>query len=157
MLMEKTQNAEQILVFKTCLLIVEHIDHLVEYEENTKKRSGYHSRFFEHLLHHEEKFVYLGKSKNLIEGMQVYREHVVPCAYMMSELERLIKEKRYSKEELACALQKNWKIAHITKEEVDYLNYKLKLKSTMPAGWDFMTSYPENRLKLAGIQLIYPV
>lgn len=37
MLMAKTQNAEQILVFKTCLLIVEHIDHLVEYEENTKK------------------------------------------------------------------------------------------------------------------------
>lgn len=152
--MQYQQNAKEILVFKTCLLIVDHISHLIEYEENTQIKSGYNSRFFEYLLHHEEDFVYLGKSVNLSEGMPVHREHIVPCAYMMWELEKLIRKDQYSREELACALQKNWKIARITKKEASYLDYELSLKSTMPVNWDFMTGDPEVRLKEAGIRLI---
>ena len=64
------------------------------------------------------------------------------------------KLKRYTQEELAHALQKNWKVAHITKEEAKFMDFNLKLKSTMPKGWDFMTGRPETRLEAAGIRLI---
>ena len=63
---------------------------------------------------------------------------------MMYELERLIKEGKHSDEELARALQKNWKVADLTEEETQKLNVELKLKSTMPEGWDFTTGNPED-------------
>ena len=73
---------------------------------------------------------------------------------MIEKLEGLIKENKYTEEELALALQKNWKVAHITKEEADFMDFDLKLKSTMPEDWDFMTGRPEIRLEAAGIKLI---
>ncbi len=73
---------------------------------------------------------------------------------MIETLEGLIKAKKYTEEELAHALQKNWKVAHITKEEANFMDFNLKLKSVMPEDWDFMTGRPEVRLELAGIKLI---
>ena len=62
----------------------------------------------------------------------------------------------YSDEELATALQKNWKVARITLEEAKYLDAKLGagLKNKMPDGWDFMVGRPEERLEVAGIKLL---
>ena len=87
----------------------------------------------------------------------MHPEHVVPCSYMIENLESLIKTGQYSKDELAHALQKNWKIAHITKEEANCLDFELKLKSSMPEDWDFMTGRPEERLERAGIKLILAI
>lgn len=114
---------------------------------------GYHTRVFTPLLHPERKFCYLGQSEKVTQENK-YLEHVVPCGYMMYELERLIKEGKHSDEELARALQKNWKVADLTEEETQKLNVELKLKSTMPEGWDFMTGNPEDQLTQAGIKLI---
>lgn len=149
------------LVYKTCLLVVQHIKDLIAYEQTTGIRLGYHSRLFQHLLHPEEDFILLGYSKKLLQDEQALRhpEHIVPCSYMIWELERLIRERNYPDDELAQALQKNWKIAYITKDESYFLDGKegLNLKSTMPEGWDFMTDNPEARLKLANIELDYHI
>ena len=142
------------LIFQTCLLLVGHITNLVEHEKSTGIRIGYHSRIFDALLHPQEHFISLGKSERLLDGVQGRIEHVVPCAYIIEKLEELIKEQKYTQEELAHALQKNWKVAHITKEEADFMDFDLKLKSTMPKDWDFMTGRPEIRLEAAGIRLI---
>jgi identified by metaGeneAnnotator len=148
------QNEKNELVFQTCLLLVRYFTNLVEYEKSTGTRIGYHSRIFDPLLHPQEQFIFLGKSEKLLNGVQSRIEHVVPCAYMTKKLEGLIKENKYTEEELAHALQKNWKVAHITKEEADFMDFDLKLKSTMPEDWDFMTGRPEIRLEAAGIKLI---
>lgn len=60
---------------------------------------------------------------------------------------------------MATALQKNWQIAYITKDEMNYLDTKsgLNLKSTMPKNWDFITGDPEIRLKMANIELNYDI
>ncbi len=141
------------LVYATCLLLVKHYRNLAAYEANSGERLGYHTRVFTPLLHPERKFCYLGQSEKVTQENK-YLEHVVPCGYMMNELERLIKEGKHSDEELARALQKNWKVADLTEEETQKLNVELKLKSTMPEGWDFMTGNPEDRLTQAGIKLI---
>ena len=142
------------LIFQTCLLLVRHITNLVEHEKSTGVRIGYHSRIFDSLLHPQEYFISLGKSEKLLDGVQGRIEHVVPCAYIVEKLEELIKEQKYTQEELAHALQKNWKVAHITKEEAKFMDFNLKLKSTMPKDWDFMTGRPEIRLEAAGIRLV---
>ena len=152
--MQDAQDAKQAFVFQTCLLLVNHISNLVTHEHKTGIRLGYHSRIFDHILHPQRHFVYLGKSEKLVDGMPMHPEHVVPCSYMIYELEKLIKAGQYSNEDLARALQKNWKVVYITKEEANYLDFNLKLKSTMPENWDFMTDRPEERLELAGIKLI---
>ena len=148
------QNEKNELVFQTCLLLVRYFTNLVEYEKSTGTRIGYHSRIFDPLLHPQEQFIFLGKSEKLLDGVQSRIEHVVPCAYMIEKLEGLINENKYTQEELAHALQKNWKVAHITKEEADFMDFDLKLKSTMSEDWDFMTGRPEIRLESAGIKLI---
>lgn len=145
------------LLYKTCLLLVQHYKNLVEHHKNNGERMGYHTRLFKHILHPEEAFCYLGRSEkvDLNDNPQdSYPEHVVPCSYMIYELERLIKECKYSDKELAEALQKNWKIARITHEEAYKLDTELKLKTKMPEGWDFMTGDPKARLEQAGIKLV---
>lgn len=145
------------LLYKTCLLLVQHYKNLVEHHKNSRERIGYHSRLFQHILHPEEAFCYLGRSEkvDLKDNLQNSRpEHVVPCSYMIKQLDRLIIEGKYSDKVLAEALQKNWKIARITHEEARKLDFELKLKNEMPEGWDFMTGDPKARLEQAGIKLV---
>ena len=104
------------LIFQTCLLLVRHITNLVEHEKSTGIRIGYHSRIFDALLHPQEHFISLGKSERLLDGVQGRIEHVVPCAYIIEKLEELIKEQKYTQEELAHALQKNWRW-HISRKK----------------------------------------
>ena len=59
------------------------------------------------MLHKEDSFVFLGESEKAATATSRCRlEHVVPCSYMIDELDKLIKRNEYSDEELATALQK---------------------------------------------------
>lgn len=156
--MENLEKRTQEVVFQTCLLLIKHFRNLIEFQNETNQiRLGYNSRIFEHMLHKEDSFVFLGKSEKAAATTDRCRlEHAVPCSYMIDELDKLIKQKDYSDEELATALQKNWKVARITLEEAGYLDAKsgAGLKSKMPDGWDFMVGRPEERLEVAGIKLL---
>ena len=44
------------LLYKTCLLLVQHYKNLVEHHKNNGERMGYHTRLFQHILHPEEAF-----------------------------------------------------------------------------------------------------
>lgn len=155
--MENLEKRTQEVVFQTCLLLIKHFRNLIEFQNETNQiRLGYNSRIFEHMLHKEDSFVFLGESEKAAATTDRCRlEHAVPCSYMIDELDKLIKQKDYSDEELATALQKNWKVARITLEEAGYLDAKsgAGLKSKMPDGWDFMVGRPEERLEVAGIKL----
>ena len=136
------------LVYKTCLVIIQHFKNLIEYGSK-----GFHSRIFEYLLHPQYEYVGAGKSKEVKEGSDPYPEHVVPCAVLRDETKRLIKENR-NDEYIAKMLQKHWKVAMITQEQANYLDKKLGYKSTMPDGWNFEIGDTFARLKAANIILI---
>ena len=130
------QNEKNELVFQTCLLLVQHITNLVEYEKSTGVRIGYHSRIFDSLLHPQEYFISLGKSEKLLDGVQGRIEHVVPCAYIVEKFEELIKEQKYTQEELAHALQKNWKSAyHERRSKVYGLQFKTQIHHAKRLGF----------------------
>ena len=116
--MENLEKRTQEVVFQTCLLLIKHFRNLIEFQNETNQiRLGYNSRIFEYMLHKEDSFVFLGESEKAAATTDRCRlEHVVPCSYMIDELDKLIKQKDYSDEELATALQKNWKVARITLE-----------------------------------------
>lgn len=138
-------------VYETCLLLVAHFRNIIQFSE---KGFGFNTRIFSHILHPEKEFVYAGQSKNVNTETPTHPEHVVPCATLITECQRLIRAGTLSDEEIATLLQKHWKLATITKEEQGILDLKLGHKSTMPANWDFETGDTFARLKEAGIVLI---
>lgn len=142
---EMTENSE--IVLQTCRLLVSHFRHCLEHG------GGFHSRLFEHMLHPETKFVFVGKSASVTKDTPTHPEHVVPCAFMIDECKRLIK-KGVSDELVASLLAKHWKLALITKEEQRRLDHDLKLKSEMPKGWRFEDGDTFERLKLAKIEIV---
>jgi hypothetical protein len=103
-----------------------------------------HSRIFNYVLHPESKYVDCGTSSEAKSGEPPHPEHVVPCAVLISECFRLIKENNRSDEE---------KIATISKSEAKILDSDLGLKSRMPYGWRFEDGDTLARLKLAGITI----
>lgn len=134
------------IVPRTCKLLVSHFRHCLEYG------SGSHSRIFEHMLHPETQFVFAGKSVSVNKDTPTHPEHVVPCAFMINECKRLIKE-GVPDELIASLLEKHWKVALISKEEQRRLDYDIGLKSTMPEGWRFEDGDTFARLKQANIEL----
>lgn len=106
------------------------------------------------MLHPEKEFVYAGQSKKVNTVTPTHPEHVVPCAKLITECQRLIKVETLPDEEIATLLQKHWKVATITKEEQGILDSKLNYKSKMPANWTFETGDTFARFKEAGIVLI---
>ncbi|MEH6465545.1 MAG: hypothetical protein V7771_16800 [Shewanella psychromarinicola] len=112
-----------------------------------------HSRIFNYVLHPESKYVGCGTSPEAKSGEPTHPEHVVPCAVLMNESFRLIKEGRYSDDEIAKLLQKHWKIATISKTEAKRLDSELSLKSRMPDNWGFEDGDTFARLNLAGITI----
>jgi hypothetical protein len=112
-----------------------------------------HSRIFNYVLHPESKYVDCGTSSEAKSGEPPHPEHVVPCAVLISECFRLIKENNHSDEEIAKLLQRHWKIATISKSEAKILDSDLGLKSRMPYGWRFEDGDTLARLKLAGITI----
>lgn len=141
-------NAES--VYRAALLLVEHFKDCME-----REGKGIHSRVFTHFLHPEKDFVAAGQSQSVIDGESIHPEHVVPCAVLISETCRLIKE-NMPKSKIAELLAKHWKVAYISKNQANYLDSKdgLNLKHRMPDGWKFETGDTFARLKLAKIDLL---
>lgn len=106
------------------------------------------------MLHPEEEFVYVGKSKKVDADTPTHPEHAVPCAKLITECQRLIREGKHSDEQIASLLQKHWKVATITKEEQKHLDSGLGYKSEMPDGWTFENGDTFARFKLAGIVIL---
>ena len=142
-------TVEHDIVFKTCQLLVSHFRNLVELDT-----CGFNSRIFEHMLHPENRFVFAGTSISVNSETKTHPEHVVPCAFMIEECKRLIRERLHTDFEIAALLQRHWKVATITKIEQANLDYELGLKSKMPPGWKFEDGDTYARLKLAGVTLV---
>ena len=137
-------------VYKTALLLVEHFRDCMARDDR-----GINSRIFSHILHPEKHFITVGQSQEVINGKDTHPEHVVPCATLIEESCRLIKED-VPDTKIAELLTKHWKIANISKDQANYLDTKngLNLKYAMPEGWSFETGDTYARLKLAGIELL---
>lgn len=142
-----TENSD--IVLKTCRLLVSHFRNLVEHGD-----LGFHTRLFSHMLHPEPRFVFAGVSQAVTEDTPTHPEHVVPCAKLITECQRLIREGILSDEEIASLLAKHWKVATITKEEQRRLDYELGFKSDMPPEWRFEDGDTFARLSRAGIVLV---
>ena len=112
-----------------------------------------HSRIFNYILHPESKYVSCGFSLEAKASQATHPEHDVPCAFLIKECFRLIKEGSLSDNKIAKLLQKHWKIATISKAEAKRLDSELGLKSTMPEGWRFEDGDPFARLEIAGIKI----
>lgn len=141
-------SAKSDLVYRTCQLVVQHIKNHLE-----EGHGGVHSRLFSHILHPERDFVCAGKSAEVMAGAVPYPEHVVPCAMLIGEVRRLLREKQLADDDIARLLQKHWKIALITKEQARHIDFTLGYKSTMPPEWRFETGDTFARLEEAGIRL----
>jgi predicted GIY-YIG superfamily endonuclease len=112
-----------------------------------------HTRIFNYVIHPEMKYVYYGISKDAKSGAPTHPEHIVPCAVLINESFRLIKEGNLADDEIAKLLKKHWKIATISKDEAKRLDTELKLKSKMPEKWKFEDGDTFARLKVAGISI----
>lgn len=147
-----TTSKEEI-VYQTCLLLVQHFRNLLNAGD-----VGFHSRIFEVMLHKEYDFVGIGKSASVTKDAATHPEHVVPCAWMIREVKRLIGDGNLTDAEIAKLLQKHWKVAKITKEEASRLDSKEPkgrgYKDTMPPGWRFETGKTLARLEAGEITLI---
>ena len=147
-----TYTKEQV-VHRTCLIVVRHIRNHVE-----EDRGGINTRLFSHILHPEVDYVYAGRSPEVVVDSDIHPEHVVPCAVLVDETRRLIREDKANDKEIEIAqlLQRHWKIAFITKKQARYIDVDLGYKSSMPRGWCFETGDTFERLKLAGITELVP-
>jgi len=94
-----------------------------------------------------DEFITIGES---INGRE-YREHVVPCDYLIREGIEMIRAGK-SDTEIALMLKQNLIIVLITNEEAAKLDGELGLKITMPDGWK-LGDDPLERLYAAGIKL----
>jgi hypothetical protein len=122
------------LVLDTCLILVQHFRNIIEADIG-----GFHTRIFNYILHPEYDFVGVGQSIEVIkQPNDIHYEHIVPCAVLISETERLIKEGKLSDDAIASLLHEHWKIAKITKAQAKTLDSKATgLKSKMPKEWCF--------------------
>lgn len=138
------------VVYQTCILLVAHFRNLIHHGKDL----GFHTRLFSHMLHPEDQFVFAGRSIKVGADTPTHPEHVVPCAMLITECQRLIREDNCSDEEIARLLQKHWKVATISKDEQTRLDFELKLKSKMPPGWTFENGDTFARFSLAEIRLL---
>ena len=139
------------IVVETCKLIIHHYRNLIQYSPD--RSIGFNTRIFSHMLHPELHFVSAGKSTEVNGESATHPEHIVPCAVLIAESKRLIREGKLSDDEIAKLLAKHWKVATITKAEAHRLDYELGLKSNMPDGWSFEHGDTLERLNTAGIKL----
>lgn len=144
---------EDDVVYVTCLLLVAHFRNLIQL---SKSGFGFNTRIFSHMLHPEKEFVYAGQSELVTIDTPTHPEHVVPCATLISECQRLIKAETHSDEQIARLLKSHWKLATITKKEQLTLDFELGYKSKMPDGWTFETGSTFERFERAKIRLIQP-
>ena len=140
------------LIQTACERLISHFAMLNQCEETGGY--GFHTRIFSHYLHPEKRFVYAGRSRDVEAGARQRLEHVVPCAVLISESNRLIGEGKLPHSEIAKLLAKHWKVAHISKREQQHMDYELGMKSQMPRDWTFEHGDAMARLNEAGISLV---
>ena len=110
------------------------------WEENR----GTHSRLLEMLV--PDSYITIGTSGN----GSGWREHLVPLARIRDECHKIF-EAGGTVDQAARFIDAHLKVAHITREERNRLDYELGLKSKMPDDWapgDYLA-----RLRAAGIDL----
>jgi hypothetical protein len=139
------------IVYETCLLLVKHFRHLLQLKNGA---AHFHTRLFSHMLHPEEHFVGAGTSQAVGVDTPTHWEHIVPCATLMGECRRLLREGKLSDAQIAALLHKHWKVALITQGEQRYLDHVLGLKTTMPPKWTFENGDTFDRFTLANIVLV---
>jgi len=94
-----------------------------------------------------------------------YREHVVPCIHLHCEIINRIQEEikeaqkvdlpnlihPQAMRELENLIQDNLKIAYIATKDAEFLDHEMKLRTTMPEGWEWGDSVTarldENNIK----------
>lgn len=115
--------------------------------DHWEENSGFDTRFFERPFIHDH-MVWRGKSVN---GTG-YREHIVPRIVIRDGCLRMFSEGA-SLDEVQHAIIIHLGIVEITLQEARYLDYDLKLKTTMPSGWRFGIDDPFARLGAARIRI----
>lgn len=81
-----------------------------------------------------------------------YREHLVPCIMIHNKAIAMLHDEGKSIADVAKMIEENLIIVRISNEEQELLDSTLKLRTTMPEGWEFGDS-PYARLNKANIQL----
>lgn len=147
--MASSKFSKDEILFRACKLLVMHFKNNIE-----EGREVMHTRIFNYFLHPEEMFVYYGASQAVTSNTKNHIEHAVPCAVLINESFRIIKENSLQDEELANLLKKHWKIVKITKSESQKLDFELGLKSTMPESWSFEAGNTFERFKKAKIDIV---
>lgn len=93
-----------------------------------------------------EKFVVVGRSKKGADR----KEHIVPRRVLCIESHKMF-ESGSTIEDVASFIKKHLKIVLISKDEQEHLDYKLKLKQTMPEDWLPEHENPFQRIDVANI------
>jgi hypothetical protein len=137
------------ILLRACKALVFNFANQVE-----EGRDVVHTRIFNYFLHPEGRYVYYGASAFVTDDTENHPEHAVPCAVLINECFRLLKEDKLSHDQIAHLLKKHWKIVRITKEESKKLDFELGYKSKMPDGWSFEEGDTFERFKLGKIELI---
>lgn len=137
------------ILLRACNVLVQNFENQVE-----EGREVVHTRLFNYFLHPEDRYVYYGVSASVTTESKNHPEHAVPCAVLINECFRLIKEGNLSRDQIAQLLKKHWKIVKITKDESKKLDFELGYKSKMPEGWSFEDGDTFERFRLAKIDLI---
>ena len=81
------------VVYETCLLLVTHFRNLIQHGKPVSTQESFD------MLHPEKEFVYAGKSEKVGTDTPTHPEHVVPCAKLITECQRLIREGKHSDEQ----------------------------------------------------------
>lgn len=84
-------------------------------------------------------------------GKNAYREHIVPCDFIMREGKRMF-DAGATPEEVATMFEQNTFILKISDEEANLLDNVLGLRTVMPEGWQFGQDVYA-RITFANIQL----
>jgi hypothetical protein len=137
------------IVYRTCQVLVRLFRN--NYEED--ERGCIHTRLFSHILHPETDYVLLGYTEEARLDPKPHLEHVVPCATLVTEVCRLIKEGLLPDDQIASLLQKHWKVAYLSQQQAHCLDHGLRYKYSMPDGWNFEEGDTYARLIKASIRL----
>lgn len=142
---------------RTCSVVIQHLKNVILFQSQLNQSWGYHTRLMERMLHPEDKLIFRGTSKRLLQENQLekWKEHIVPMGYLLNGLWELIKIGEHSDKELTKILKRNLGVAYITRDEAKAMDSRqYGLKNSMPKGWCLETGDPLDRLKVAKIILI---
>lgn len=121
-----------------------------EQQDDVKREARVHTRLFDSLV--PDCHIVTGKSKN----GGGHKEHLVPCVLLRNRAFEMYWDGQTEKD-VAEMLGKFLRIAKITRAEAHYLDHELfkgiKLKTDMPAVWNWETGSVMARLEEAGIEL----